>query len=218
MGKIREYEGKNISVKYDVSRCIHAEECVGRLPSVFERDRRPWIDADAASADEVAAVIERCPTGALWYDRKDGGAAEVVPDRNVARVDADGPVYIRGDLEIVDAEGAVQLECTRLALCRCGASESKPYCDGRHSDVGFSDPGQLADTRPKPEGYDPGGKLRIQPRTNGSVRLEGSVEILSVDGGASRFSDARVHLCRCGASSKKPFCDGTHKTNGFTAD
>lgn len=40
------------------------------LPAVFNVENRPWIQPERASADEVAEVIERCPSGALQYTRK----------------------------------------------------------------------------------------------------------------------------------------------------
>ena len=65
--KPRVYEGRDITVEYDAARCIHVAECVKGLPAVFDPNRRPWVDPDAATADEIAAVVRRCPTGALHY-------------------------------------------------------------------------------------------------------------------------------------------------------
>ncbi|MDX1644676.1 MAG: (4Fe-4S)-binding protein, partial [Thermoanaerobaculia bacterium] len=62
--KIRRYETDDLTVLYDVERCIHAEECVHGLPQVFDPDRRPWIEPGEAPAEDVARVIRRCPTGA----------------------------------------------------------------------------------------------------------------------------------------------------------
>ena len=51
---------------------------------------------------------------------------------------ADGPLLVRGDIEIVDATGS-PIPCSRrtVALCRCGVSTIKPFCDGTHKIVGF---------------------------------------------------------------------------------
>lgn len=136
--KIRAYEGDDVIVRYSVRRCIHAEECVHGLPGVFDPQQRPWIDPDGAPADAVAAVILRCPTGALHYERKDGGAEEPIPEENTIRVAPDGPLYVRGDLEITTPDGTVLLRETRAALCRCGASKIKPFCDNSHEDIGFT--------------------------------------------------------------------------------
>ena len=215
--KIREYEGKDITIKFGARRCIHAAECVNGLPGVFEKDRRPWVDADARSADEVARVVARCPTGALHFERTDGGAAEAIPGDNSVRLEADGPVYLSGDIEIVDVEGALILKDTRVALCRCGASEKKPFCDGRHSDAGFRASGDFPENRPDDQEIVPGEKLTVTRRPNGPLMLAGPVTISNADG-SDQITRMKVSLCRCGASNRKPFCDGTHKAIGFAAD
>ncbi len=216
-GKIRDYEGKDIVVRYDVKRCIHAAECVKGLPSVFDPDRKPWVVPDAAPANDVAEVILRCPTGALHFQRKDGGAPEARPEANTIDVERDGPLYARGDIHITRSDGDVLLEDTRAALCRCGASQNKPYCDGGHSEAGFSDPGAVTKTGDAAEDFVVVGRLTIAPAPNGPLLLQGAVEIRSADG-KSTFRGQKAALCRCGASKNKPFCDGSHKTIGFSAD
>lgn len=51
----------------------------------------------------------------------------------------DGPYLIRGaDIEVMDADGnALPYEGSAVALCRCGHSDNKPFCDGTHRDCGF---------------------------------------------------------------------------------
>lgn len=68
----KQYVGESIDVYYDVSLCVHAAECVRGLPEVFDTKRKPWILPDGAEAPYVATVIERCPSGALQFVRKDG--------------------------------------------------------------------------------------------------------------------------------------------------
>ena len=137
--KILHYSGEKAAVSYDVRRCIHAAACVHGLPDVFDPSRKPWIDPDRAEAEQLLQVIMRCPTGALHLERSDGEHAEPTPERNTAIVERNGPVYLRGELEIVTPEGEVLLKDTRIALCRCGASENKPFCDGSHVRVGFKE-------------------------------------------------------------------------------
>ena len=79
--EVRHYAGEAIDISYDARRCIHGAECVRGLPAVFDTDRRPWILPSGASADAIAAVIDRCPSGALHYTRRDGGAAESPPEQ-----------------------------------------------------------------------------------------------------------------------------------------
>ncbi len=215
--RVREYAGKDVVVRYDVKRCIHAAECVNGLPTVFNPDRKPWVDPDVAAADAVAEVILRCPTGALHFERKDGGAAEPAPDLNFITVCRDGPLYARGVLQVVNNDGTLRFADTRVAFCRCGASESKPFCDGRHTEAGFEAGASLTEAKPRPEDFSPGGELTVTPLPNGPLLVKGRVEIGGAAGGQTSFHDAQVALCRCGASKKKPFCDGSHKQIGFAA-
>jgi uncharacterized Fe-S cluster protein YjdI len=119
---VKRYDGEQIEVTYDVRRCLHAAECVRGMPLVFDTAKRPWIAPDAGDAEALAAVIRRCPTGALHYALR-GGDPEPprVPTR--IRLPENGPLLVEGDLEL---EGERE---TRAALCRCGQSENQPYCD-----------------------------------------------------------------------------------------
>ena len=210
--KVHEYRGQSIRVTYDAKRCIHAAECVRGLPDVFDPGAKPWVAPDAADAGEVAEVVMRCPTGALQLERLDGEAAPSAGDENTVTVEADGPLYLRGDVEVVAGDRTVVLRDTRVALCRCGASGNKPYCDGSHSKARFRDPGAIPDPRIKPA--DGGcGKLTVTVAEDGPLILDGPV---SMAGGGDRCSGGRGALCRCGASENKPFCDGTHARISFS--
>jgi uncharacterized Fe-S cluster protein YjdI len=68
--RLQTWEGNGITVTFDPNVCIHSGACVRGLPKVFDVRRKKWVDADAASPDEIAAQIERCPSGALQYIRK----------------------------------------------------------------------------------------------------------------------------------------------------
>ncbi len=138
MGRIHQYEGESIEVSYDARRCIHAAECVRGLPGVFDPSARPWVSPDGATADEIAGVIERCPTGALYYRRKDGHPNEAAPPESTVRLVMDGPLYVTGSLHLSDPADRTSGEATRVALCRCGASKNKPFCDNSHREVGFT--------------------------------------------------------------------------------
>lgn len=137
MGTPKSYTTPDITVTYNADICIHVGECVRRLPQVFNTEKRPWIQPDQSSADAIAAAIERCPSGALQYTRHDGGAAESAPDETTVQVRPNGPLFVRGNVQVTDSEGKVLLESARVALCRCGQSEHKPFCDNTHRKVGF---------------------------------------------------------------------------------
>ena len=211
--KIRTYEGENIDVKYDIKRCIHAEECVRGLPAVFNLKERRWIQPDNGDVDLLAEVVTHCPTGALHFERKDGGALESTPTTNTITLDENGPLYIRGQIVLMDVYGEVILEDTRMAMCRCGASKNKPLCDDEHAKISFKASGTMA-VREDEEGVDVGGKLILEPEQNGPMHIVGNFEVIGSDG-AVLYKGKEEWFCRCGGSSNKPFCDNTHRTNGF---
>lgn len=77
--RIQSYETPEITVTFDPEVCSHSGYCLRGLPLVFDRKRKRWIRPGLASADDVAAQIERCPSGALQYRMKkgDGGPKEL---------------------------------------------------------------------------------------------------------------------------------------------
>jgi CDGSH-type Zn-finger protein/uncharacterized Fe-S cluster protein YjdI len=201
----RRYTGTDVDITYNLKRCIHAERCVHQLAQVFDKNARPWINPDGATAEEIAATIRDCPSGALHYWRKDGGAAEAVPEKNTVIVWRDGPLQFTGDLG--DGE-------TRATLCRCGASHNKPFCDNTHKEIGFS----AQEVEPIAAGVEiTGGPLTITPRPNGPLKIEGNLEIRD-EAGNTLFTGNETALCRCGGSGRKPFCDGTHNRIGFKTE
>ncbi len=213
--KIQTYEGKSITISFDVVRCIHVGECARGLKDVFNSKNTPWIQPDNAVVEDVVDVIKRCPTGALQFIRKDGNALEQPEAVNCVTVSKDGPLYAEGCIQINHPDGSILLNDTRVAFCRCGATLHPPYCDGRHEKIGF-----VADSK-KPlacpaseEGTAENEILCITPIENGPLMLEGPVKIYTIDGECI-FQGTRVTLCRCGASTMQPFCDGAHTRIGF---
>jgi uncharacterized Fe-S cluster protein YjdI/CDGSH-type Zn-finger protein len=136
------YGGRDIEVSFDLDVCIHVGECLRGRPEVFQLGRRPWILADLAPADDVATVIEACPSGALLYRRLDGGPDEQAPDPPQVTPLKNGPLLVRGRIEVRRSDGTVEL-LPRATLCRCGLSESKPFCDNSHLRQRFEAPGEM---------------------------------------------------------------------------
>lgn len=214
--KRRSYESDEIEVTYDVKRCIHSAECTRGLPEVFDTSRRPWIQPEQSNADRIAGVIHKCPTGALKYNRKDGGPPEPTPKQNDFRLGADGPVYLRGDFYFTDESGEPVKTDTRIALCRCGKSRNKPYCDNTHEDIEWS----ASDTVPeqgKPDSDEASGKFILEPAVNGPMVCHGTIAALNPDGSTASVVENPT-FCRCGGSENKPYCDGTHKKIGFKSE
>ncbi len=139
-GPSRTYVGDAIEVRWEPRLCIHVRNCVRGLPQVFDPQARPWVRIEAADADAIAAAVETCPTGALHYRRLDGGAQEQAEEPPTVEPRPNGPLFVRGHVRIVDPDGNVTREDTRVALCRCGGSENKPFCDGTHRKIGFTTP------------------------------------------------------------------------------
>lgn len=215
--KIHTYESDEITVSYDVKRCIHAKECVKGLPGVFNPEKRPWIQPEEAPAEQIMQVVERCPTGALHYKRKKEDIKEQVPGRNTISVTPDGPVYFRGNIEVRDHEDQVILTDSRFALCRCGKSSNKPACDNAHADIAFEAPASIDKSSLEEENpTDDGSKLVLKALKNGPLLVQGPYQIYSETSQPVTCSK-NIALCRCGASSNKPFCDGTHNKIGFKA-
>jgi CDGSH-type Zn-finger protein/uncharacterized Fe-S cluster protein YjdI len=208
------YPGAEIDVEWDGRLCIHVGECGRADGDLFVGGRKPWCQPDLASTQDVVEVVERCPTGALSYVRKDG-VAKQAPDRNTIVVSNNGPLYVRGQLEIDGAVEDMPGLRFRAALCRCGQSGNKPFCDNSHEEAGFVDRGAIGATGDGCEA--PVGSLAIQRAKNGPLLVNGNVEIVAASGRAA-WRGTRTALCRCGASNNKPFCDGSHREAGFEAD
>ncbi len=183
------------------------------LPAVFDSSRRPWIEPEAAPAARVAEIVARCPTGALAAAWADGAPAEEPPGENDIAVGAAGPLYVCGDLRIYPEGVDEAVREMRAALCRCGASRTKPYCDGSHAGAGFDDPGAVAE-RPAGEPGAGSAPLEIRPAPAGPLLLAGPFELRGAAGELA-WRGTKAALCRCGASRSKPFCDGSHKAIGF---
>lgn len=211
MSHPRSYAAEDIDVQYDVRRCIHAAECVHGAPSVFDPNRKPWVDPTQGDSDLIAEVVTRCPTGALHFTRKDGGAEEVPEETNTVLIQPDGPLHVRGDIRVETAEGEILLTDTRVALCRCGLSKNKPFCDNAHLE-NFKDAAALGAVNVI-EASGETSSLTILAATDGPLLLNGPVSISSAE--SEEITTEKCALCRCGHSSNKPFCDGTHKDIGF---
>jgi uncharacterized Fe-S cluster protein YjdI len=135
-GVEREYRTGEIVVYWEPNLCIHTARCLQFLPQVFDVHRRPWVKVDVASAAEIAETVMRCPTAALRYERLDGGLQEEPPKKTQIEATQNGPLYVRGNLEILNQDGSIR-QLPRAALCRCGHSSNKPFCDNSHRVVGF---------------------------------------------------------------------------------
>ena len=138
--RLQVYQTEQITVTFDPNLCLHSARCLSGLPAVFDVSRRKWVDATAAPADDIARVIDLCPSGALGY-RRPAVAPSAGPSHDpaaaVVTLSTDGPLDIEGPVRVRTARGDIVREADRVALCRCGGTRNQPFCDGSHLRVGF---------------------------------------------------------------------------------
>lgn len=133
----KQYSNGEITVVWKPDVCIHSAICFRGLPTVFNPENRPWVTVEGSSSEAIMKQVDKCPSGALSYFKNETPSNTVSEKETIVEVSKNGPVLIYGNIKIKDANG---IETTRnkvTALCRCGASSNKPYCDGTHAKIGF---------------------------------------------------------------------------------
>lgn len=133
----RTFAGDGVLMSDDPTFCTHAGFCGDRFTKV-------WMMIEETGDPETRArlmgMVERCPSGRLAYSVPPD-PADVEPGFQPSiGVQPDGPLWVRGGVEILAADGTTWETRNRVTLCRCGRSRNKPFCDGSHVDAGFSDP------------------------------------------------------------------------------
>ena len=129
-----------------------------------------------------------------------------------------GPLICSSDASVTiqDADGNLIAQEKELALCRCGQSQNKPFCDGSHKKAEFEAGQEFTDERGEdlPEQPSQHGELVISVKPDAMLLIKSPVTLFSRDG-RSVSTRTKGALCRCGASNNKPFCDRQHKQCGF---
>ena len=103
-------------------------------------------DASAAREAFIRQTCD-CPSGRLVaWDNATGNPIEneYAPSIGVIEdpaKDCAGPLWLRGGVQLVGADGFRYEVRNRMTLCRCGGSRNKPFCDGTHAAIGFRDGG-----------------------------------------------------------------------------
>lgn len=136
----RKYTNGEITVFWFPRKCIHATTCYRELIDVFNPRKRPWVNMEGASTEEIIRVVKLCPTQALTYSYNADITPEVKPVEETpeARVMEDGPLVLKGEFTIYDTDGKELRHMKMTSLCRCGASNNLPWCDGTHRKVGYT--------------------------------------------------------------------------------
>ncbi len=135
----KEYSNGEVTITWEPHKCIHSKNCITGLPSVFDFEKRPWINAQGASTEAIVKQIDNCPSGALGYyfaEQKEKTTGDVTTEQLV-EVISNGPLMVYGNLQVKLSDGQVKNQSKVSAFCRCGSSQNKPFCDGSHKKINF---------------------------------------------------------------------------------
>lgn len=134
------YSNNEVTVFWKPELCIHSANCLIGLPNVFNNGKRPWININEASTKEIIDTVNTCPSRALTFLKNSRikpiarkKKARKTPKFARIQILKNGPILITGNYIIRDAnKKKIRVETETAAICRCGASKNKPFCDGNH--------------------------------------------------------------------------------------
>lgn len=132
----KHYKNDDITVVWQPHICTHSAICFRGLPNVFDPRRRPWVTPENADSEVIMKQINACPSGALTYIKQTEEPQNIEVETIVEPM-KNGPLLVYGNISIKDAEGNLTKKHKVTALCRCGSSQNKPYCDGSHVKINF---------------------------------------------------------------------------------
>lgn len=140
----KHYTNGEVTIVWKPNVCVHSEVCFHGLPAVFNPNQKPWINAEAATTEQIMTQINRCPSGALTYFMNadvaaQGGVEPGISAESIVEPTPNGPLLVYGNIIVRDASGKETRKNKVTAFCRCGGSSNKPYCDGTHTKINFSD-------------------------------------------------------------------------------
>lgn len=147
----RAYTNGEITVFWKPDTCIHATICFMKLRKVFDPGKRPWVNMNNGTTEEIISICDQCPTDALTWkfntdltkdeveamDKPRGEEKVPTPPRTDITVITNGPAIIKGKFKMADGVGNEIKSSEQIALCRCGGSKNMPFCDGSHLVNGF---------------------------------------------------------------------------------
>lgn len=144
---VKEYTNGEITVYWKSELCIHSANCLIGLPEVFNSKKKPWINIHASNSKEIMRIVDTCPSRALTYLKSNKlvlskPRAKPKKKAKYARIQIlkNGPALITGNFILRDPKKKkIKIGNEIAAICRCGASKKKPFCDGSHQTIGFTD-------------------------------------------------------------------------------
>ena len=154
--KNRQYTNGEITVFWQPAKCIHATYCYKELIEVFNPRNRPWVNMNGAPTNQIIETVGKCPTDALTWRWNDAEKNNQETDSKVKgairfedtqsgegqvaiQIVKDGPIIIKGKYKLIGSNGSELKAMPISSLCRCGASNNMPFCDGAHRKIGFTE-------------------------------------------------------------------------------
>ncbi len=134
---VKEYSNGEMTIFWKPKACIHAGECVKRLPKVYNPKARPWIQLENATTQDLKDQVDACPSGALSFKMIGADTKEKMTQEVKVEALENGPLLVSGTLNVINSDGSRAVKKRTTAFCRCGASNNKPYCDGAHVEAEF---------------------------------------------------------------------------------
>ncbi len=138
---VKKYAKDNVTIIWKPDQCIHSAKCWKGLVEVFNPRKKPWVDMNGAELQTIIDQVAQCPSGALSCEIaavKEEAGTQTEMNTSV-EVMKNGPLMVYGNLKVKDSNGNEISRRKVTAFCRCGASANKPFCDGSHMRIGFSD-------------------------------------------------------------------------------
>lgn len=140
--KSHKYSNGEVTIVWKPDTCIHATLCWKGLKEVFNPGKRPWIEPTGASTERIIEQVRKCPSGALSYFMNNAEETDkpiIAEEASIVQIEVtpNGPYVIKTSCSIQHSDGRTENKTGTTALCRCGASQNKPFCDGYHRKNGF---------------------------------------------------------------------------------
>ena len=125
--------GPALDLTWSAEYCAVARFCHRGQEAWGYTERSDDPDARQAAIEEV----RDCPSGSLVaWDKTTGEAIEPAYEPSISVIETPrgtlGPIWVKGGISIESADGFAYEKRNRVTLCRCGQSNNKPFCDGRH--------------------------------------------------------------------------------------
>lgn len=129
----KRYHKGDLTVIWQPHKCMHSGICFRGLSMVFDPRKRPWITPENSNENEIIEQIKKCPSGALGYEIKNSKEETIMENQTThIKVQDKGPYLVKGKFLFTDKDGKEEIKEGNIALCRCGLSQNKPFCDGQH--------------------------------------------------------------------------------------